>query len=738
MERALLNQAGGSVVRAFEVQAQRDGAAIAIQMDNKSVTYAELNQKANGLAQVLAERGVRPGTPVALWLDSGPLTAVAILGILKVGGAYVPLSPADPVSRVACVLGDTAATLLLTQVRLLPALPHLAPHTIALDQIFDSLGAFACGNPDRPCPPTQTAYILYTSGSSGKPKGVMVSHQNLAYYLNWYCENFHPCTGGVEFPLISPMSFAAGVTQFYAPLMLGRTQHVFHPDTLRQRERVLAWYRAHPEFGLYCVPTLWEWLVNFAERERAEGNAVAGPRAVLLSGEATTASLVKRSHSLWPELRLWNLYGPTEATANASAGELLPGAPVTLGAPIAGSSLHLVDESMGEIPGAETGRVGEICISGEGVAAGYLNLPELTRQRFLPNPFEINHGRPLYRTGDLGMYGGDGGLVFVGRRDFQVKIRGYRVECGDIEAALAQHPAVRQAVVVCREDGGAEKSLVAYLTCHFDRRAPVEELRALLAACLPDYMMPVAFVRLEAFPLLANGKIDRLRLPAPGRMRPELGCACMPPRNFRERELVNIWEETLGIEGLGIHDNFFDLGGDSLKVAAALARLSEQSHRAVDYRDFFNNPTPAALALILDPLEEKQNPNKERAPNARPGLDTAFAAPRSPLEQMLSVIMADVMGIDQIGANDDFFELGGNDSLAAEVVSRLQQRLGLQVPLERFLQNPTLAGLAVAVVMSQAEEAGEEETCRLLEELEEPPPLVSGAGGIVREGNQHE
>jgi surfactin family lipopeptide synthetase A len=609
----LLDQAGGSVVRAFEAHTERDGGAIAVEFHQTHLTYAALNQKANGLSELLVELGLRPGAPVAICLEPSPLTAVAILGVLKAGGAYVPISSVDPPDRVAYVIGDTGASLLLTEERLLPSVRDMAPHPIALDRVFDSLDDFARGNSDRPCAPGQTAYILYTSGSSGNPKGVMVPHESLAYYLNWHCEHLRPAIGHLDLPLSSSMSFAAGVTQFYTPLVLGRALHVFRQDMLRQPDRVYAWYRAHPEFGLYCVPTLWNELVKFAERQREGGDSVAGPRAVLLSGEAATAQLVERSVALWPALRLWNLYGPTEATANASAGELLPGATVTLGAPIAGTSLHLVDEEMQELPPSRPGQEGEICISGDGVATGYLNLPELTRERFLPNRFTMNQGKRLFRTGDLAKYTAAGHLVFVGRRDFQVKIRGHRVECGEIEAAMLHHAAVRQAVVLCREHGDTEKALVAYVTFHFARYASVDELRAFLAARLPDYMMPAAFVMLEAFPKLANGKIDRRRLPEPGRMRPDLGYPFVAPRSVRERQLVRVWEETLGLEGLGVDDNFFDLGGDSLKVAAALARLGEAPHGALSYRDFFDHPTPAALALIPGSVEEQQKPNRKHA-----------------------------------------------------------------------------------------------------------------------------
>ncbi len=607
------------VVWAFEAQAELDGDQIAIQFGDMQVTYAALNRKANGLAALLTGFGVQAETPVGICVDPGPLTALAILGVLKSGGTYVPISSADPQDRVAYVVRDTAATVLLTEERLLPTIGELTPHVIALDRVFDELGDFGARIPSGHSTPGQSAYILYTSGSAGNPKGVMVSHESLAYYVKWHCEHLRPALGHLDLPLSSSMSFAAGVTQFYTPLVLGRTQHVLPRDTMRQPQRVFEWYREHPDFGLYCVPTLWNELVKFAEGKRESGEPVTGPRAVLLSGEAVPGQLVERSIALWPGQRLWNLYGPTEATANGSAGELFAGQPVTIGAPIAGTSLHLVDEAMREIPVGRTGEEGEICISGDGVATGYLNLPELTRERFLLNPFNRNHGKRLFKTGDLAKYNAGGELVFIGRRDFQVKIRGHRVECGEIEAALARHAAVRQTAVVYREHSQGEKALIAYVTFHFARYASVDELRSFLASLLPDYMLPAVFVMLDEFPKLANGKTDRKQLPAPGCVRPELGYAFVAPRTVRERHLIRVWEQTLGLEGLGADDNFFDLGGDSLKVASALARLGPTPRGTVSYREFFDHPTPARLAGFLgsaEVFEEERIPERKQA--ARP------------------------------------------------------------------------------------------------------------------------
>lgn len=589
--RGAATQVIDDVVTVFERQAARHAERIAVDDGREVLDYAELNRRAGCLAAALLARGLPADARVAICLEPGPLLAVAVLGVLKAGMAYVPLAPADPAARIAYILGDAQVALALTQASLRPALNGSTSDVMVLDPADKMAGgaplAAAAGLDD----PARLAYILYTSGSTGAPKGVMVTRRNLAYYLDWHCHHLRAEMGGVDVPLTSSMCFAAAVTQFYAPLLLGRTLHVPGRDMLRQPALLLDWYRAHPEFGLYCVPSVWNEVLKCAE-SLAPRERPAGPRCVLLSGEAAHDVLVERSFRMWPTLRIWNLFGPTEATANACYTELHAGVPVDIGTPIAGTAIFLVDEALCEVGPGETG---EICICGDGVAAGYANRPELTRQRFIANPLPRMRGLPLFRTGDLARYDARGRLVFIGRRDFQVKIRGVRIECGEIEAALAGHPAIHQAVVVCREQG-LDKTLVAYLVFHPGADAPVDAIRAALAARLPESMLPSAWVVLEALPTLANGKIDRASLPPPGRGRPHLACAYAPPRTPVERRLLRMWEEVLGLEGLGIHDNFFDLGGDSLRAAAVIGRIRGELGVALDYHAFFDDPTPAALA----------------------------------------------------------------------------------------------------------------------------------------------
>jgi amino acid adenylation domain-containing protein len=571
----------------------------AARFEDESLTYSELNRQANRLARRLVSAGLAPAMPVVICVEPGLLTAVAILGVLKAGGAYVPVSPSYPAHRIAYVIKDSRAAIILTQSHLLSKVEGLSLNAISLDRANELSVDLDASNLDLAVEPRQGAYILYTSGSSGDPKGVVVPHSSLSYYLRWHVRHLRAEIGHVDLPLTASICFAAAVTQFYTPLLLGRTLHVMREDAVRQPEQLFAWYAAHPEYGIYCVPTLWNELVTFAERLQQSGESVEPPKCVLLSGEAVSEKLIERSHAVWSDIAIWNLYGPTEATANGSAGRLRPGHPITLGKSIAGTEIYLVDEEMREVA---LGDVGEICICGEGVAEGYLNLPELTRERFLTNPFEQS-GTRLFRTGDLARYDDEGDLIFIGRKDSQVKIRGYRVECGEVEQALSAHEAVRQSVVVCRDVASLDRQLVAYLTFHFTRYASVDELRAFLSARLPDYMIPSAFVALDAFPQLANGKVDRAKLPPPGNSRPHLGYDFAPPKSQKEKQLVRIWEESLGIEGVGADDNFFDLGGDSLKVAAAVSRIRETLHADVTFRQLFDSPTPSTLAKTLKASE---------------------------------------------------------------------------------------------------------------------------------------
>jgi len=575
----------------IEIVAERFQDAVSVRSGDCSLTYEVLIRRANALAWQLIGSGARPGDAVALCAAPGLELPIAVLGILKAGCAYVPLSPRDPPSRLLQLVSGVGARIVVASGGQADRLASVAENVLTC-AVDDDAPATSCGPIRRGG--DDLAYILHTSGSTGQPKGVEVSHAALSHYLAWHIRSLRAEAGGLDLPLSSSICFAAGVTQLFTPLLLGRTLHILPADHIRNPDALFSWYRAHPDFGLYCVPTLWAELVRYAEEAMARGGAVTPPRAVLLSGEALRESLAASSFALWPGVRLWNLSGPTETTANATAAEVLPDMPVTLGTPIADTDVLVLDDGLRPVA---PGDIGEICIAGPSVALGYRGLPDLTSERFLPSPRRV--GERMFRTGDLAELGADGALRFAGRRDQMVKVRGHRIECGEVEVTLLAHPAVRQAVVLCL--GDPEPELAAYVVFAADV-VPTDRLRAHLAERIPDYMLPKTFTVLDAFPTLANGKVDRKVLPPPRGKRPALSYPAEPPCGGLEESLVTLWERLLGFEGIGVHDDFFDLGGTSLKVARALAAIRESLGLALSFADFFAEPTPRGIAQRAKPI----------------------------------------------------------------------------------------------------------------------------------------
>ena len=570
---------------------------VAVNYCNTELTYKDLDNNANFIAFLLIQAGVKSEEVIGICVEPSLVVPIGLLGILKAGCAYLPFSVRDPTARLSALLSNAGVSILLSDAQHEDRLKDLAPTFIRIERFDDgpSEGPKALRNDH------QIAYVLHTSGSTGLPKPVAVHHAALSHYLRWHISELRQQAGQLDLPLSASLCFAAGVTQLFTPLLTGSILHILPAEMVRQPHRLFAWYAEHSNYGLYCVPTLWAEMVRFAESERIANQEVIPPRVVLLSGEALPESLVDRSFAQWPAIRIWNLYGPTEATANASAGEILEGAPVTLGRPIDDTELRVVDEAMIEVA---TGMTGEILIVGPAVATGYLNLPEESAKRFLASP--RNDGERMFRTGDFARVTEDGLLRFIGRRDSMVKVRGHRIECGEIEAALLGYSGVRQAAVLKLE--GANNELFAYVVLA-DEKVAHDQLRTHLAKYLPDYMIPTAIIILEAFPTLANGKLDRNALPLPDHSRPLLSYDYERGNDVIELTLISIWEEVLGVNGIGASDNFFDLGGTSLKAAAALVAIRENLGLDATFSDFFQHPTPRGLASytksteVLNPLQ---------------------------------------------------------------------------------------------------------------------------------------
>jgi amino acid adenylation domain-containing protein len=586
----------GAVHYWFEAQVCRTPESTAVISADRTLPYFTLNQEANRLGHYLQRQRVKPETTVGVCLDASSMLAVAVFGVLKAGGAYVFIEPSFPPERIRFMLQDANVSILITEEKFLSAFASECPQTLCLDKDWPFIINQSTENPYSSVTPKNTAYILYTSGSTGKPKGVVVEHRNLSYYLNWWC-NILRTDIDADLPLTSSFSFAAAVSQFFGQLLVGRELYILSRDLVRQPDLLLAWFSGHSGHGLYCVPTLWDGIVNCAERWLKEEKPAISPACLYLTGESPPRKLLDRTFAIWPQLDVWNLYGPTEAVANVSAQKLGPGQPISVGQPIPGTHLHLLDEKPN--PDA-SGADGELYVSGEGVARGYLNRPDLSAARFLPNPFNVREESRLYRTGDLCRLRPDGSLEYLGRADNQVKIRGFRIELQEIETVLLEHPAVRQAVVVALETEAGEKRLAAYIVCNRSPEPGVREIRVFLQRYLPDYMIPGHFIFLNGLPLLLNGKLDRGALPVFSHTHAQSGHQYEAPRTPTEVTLEQIWAEILGSDKLGIHDNFFEMGGDSLRAADIITRVRQHLRRDVSYRHLFDFPTIASFAEIVE------------------------------------------------------------------------------------------------------------------------------------------
>lgn len=569
---------------------------------NEGISFNSLDHFSSKLAWQLQESGIGPGSKVGIYLHPDLSLAISIFAVLKSGAAYIPLSPHFPEERIRFILHDAAAKFVITDKTLSNALASV--HTPLFIPDWPSLKQHDERRVLKPIDinPSDLAYILYTSGSTGNPKGVMIEHRNLSYYIHWFCQSVIS-QSRVGLPLTSSFIFAAAVTQFYSTLLSGKTLHMLDPFMVRQPEKLLEWYATHPEMGLYCVPTLWSEILHYLETRNGAVSENMAPSCVYLSGEAVTDVLLKRCFRFFPNLQLWNLYGPTEATANLTATRLYPENPVNIGKPLEGTKIFIVGDDLALV---DTGAPGELLASGPGIARGYLNLPGLTSKTFFPITF--NGGAPIdvYRTGDLVKEDESGLLIYLGRKDQQVKIRGFRIELPEIEQALLAIPEVKHAILKVVEDRQNGKRLAAYLVYKREITIPVNELRKHLRRTLPDFMVPEVFVTLEHLPQLPNGKIDRKLLPLPGIQRPDLGYQFISPVTPDEKRMIRVWEEVLGIEGVGLEDNFFDLGGNSLKANAIVVELNAATGVSIQIKNIFDALTPGSLVRHIALTSENQ------------------------------------------------------------------------------------------------------------------------------------
>ena len=589
----------------LEAQAERTPDSIAAIYEGEQLTYRELNRRANQLAQHLQRLGVGPETLVGIYIDRSLEMLLGLLGTLKAGGAYVPLDPAHPPERLARILEDAQPLVLLTQERLVPTLPEHTARLVSIDAEWEKIALGSEENPVSGIESDSLAYVIYTSGSTGEPKGVEVTHRGVVNLLR----SMHKQPGlSAEDVLlaVTTLTFDIAMLELLLPLTIGARVELVSREVASDGVQLMERLAHSGATVMQATPATWRMLLE-AGWQPYEEPADSAPNKVrrsvenglkiLCGGEALPRDLadqlLKRGASLW------NLYGPTETTIWSTVYQVQSGkGPVPIGRPIDNTQVYLLDTQMQPVP---VGMVGELYIGGDGVARGYLNRPELTAEKFVSDPFSERSDARLYRTGDLARYLADGHLEFLGRRDHQVKVRGFRIELGEVESALAQHPAIRQNIVVTRGDMTGDNRLVCYLIPHSEQaKPPASELRNFLREVLPDYMLPSAFVTLEAMPLTPNGKVNRRALPAPAPERPEPGGAYLAPRTPLEGELAAICAEVLGLRRVGVRDNFFDLGGHSLLGTQFIFRLRDKYQVKLPLRRLFEQPTVEALAQAIE------------------------------------------------------------------------------------------------------------------------------------------
>jgi amino acid adenylation domain-containing protein len=585
----------------FEAQAEENPDAVAVVFEDRQLSYAELNRRANQLAHHLQNMGVGPDAVVGLCMERSLEMMVGIMGILKAGGAFLPLDPTYPPSRLGFMLEDAQVPVLLTKHAVAEKLQlraHAAienDRVICLDSEWDAVAALDTGNLDSSVCPENLAYIIYTSGSTGKPKGTMIVHQGLVNYLSWGTENYR-MADGCGAPVLTSIGFDATITSVLAPLMTGQQVWLVSEDRsdLQEIEAIADAILSENCWSLVKITPAHLELLNALLSEEKLADQT---NAIILGGEALFAT----SLSLWreraPGTRLVNEYGPTETVVGCCVYEVSEGTAeegaVAIGRPIANTQLYVLDRALQPVP---VGVPGELYIGGDGVARGYLNRPELTAERFIPNPFAP--GR-LYKTGDLARHLPDGNLEYLGRLDSQVKIRGFRVEPGEIESLLTQHSAVRESAVVVREFSTNDVRLIAYFVADGEGAVDLDELREFLRQQLPDHMIPSAFVNMDALPLTPNGKIDRQGLPTPESLLPQARGSFVSPQTDAEKVIAREWQEALQVDRVGVDDNFFDLGGHSLLVISLRDRLADQFERDITPVDLFRYPTVVSLAKFL-------------------------------------------------------------------------------------------------------------------------------------------
>jgi amino acid adenylation domain-containing protein len=667
-----------TVPQLFAAQAMRTPEAAALTIGNVTLSYRALADRVRACAVRLRAVGVRPGALVGVHLDRSVDLVVAVLAILDAGGAYVPLDPAFPAERLAFMLDDAQATVLVTERALAGRLAAGSATVVMIDEASPVDAPVAMARVGHAAGPDDLAYVLYTSGSTGQPKGVEIPHRALTNFL-WAMRRDPGCAAGDVLLAVTTLSFDIAGLELYLPLITGGHVVLASRETATDgRALAAAVARVQPTI-LQATPATWRMLIE------AGWTGTPGLKA-LCGGEALPPDLADALLERVDEL--WNMYGPTETTIWSSVERITAGADITIGRPIANTTFYVVDQALQPVP---VGVPGELLIGGDGLARGYHGRAALTAEKFIADPFASDPSARIYRTGDLAKWRADGKVVHLGRLDHQVKLRGFRIELGEIEAALASHPTVQQAVTIVREDRPGQAMLVGYVLPATGATVDATALRAHVRTTLPEYMVPAQIVALEAFPLTPNGKIDRKRLPAPA-VAVDVATR-VAPRTETERQLAAIWADVLGVSDIGIYEGFFELGGHSLLAVRLLSRIKAVCGVDVPLPVLFAAPSIAAFAGHLDRLAERMGDTRADAEAHASGHLTST-------ERRVIAVWEEFHGGAARGADEPIVATRDHDAMLPRLIARLRQEFGSAgegLPLMRGGTAATIREIAAAI-----------------------------------------
>ena len=633
----------------FERQTRATPDRVAISFADKNLTYSQLNARSNQLARHLRKRGASPDSVVGIYIERSLDMVVALLGVLKAGAAYVPLDPSYPPDRIAFILEDAQIRLVLTQEMLCSWLPSSNAELICLDADWSQIMTEEQADPGFAVAAENLAYTLYTSGSTGKPKGVQIEHRNVVNFLTTMRRE--PGLSAEDVLLaVTTLSFDIAGLEIYLPLTVGAKVVIASREQAWEAHALERLMSVSRVTAMQATPATWRLLIE---------GGWSGDRSlkVLCGGEALPRELAEQ---LLPRCgELWNMYGPTETTIWSSIHRLtdVNWSLAPIGRPIGNTRMYVVDKHRQLLP---VGVAGELCIGGDGLARGYWNRPELTAEKFVPDPFLNRPGARIYRTGDLVRYLRDGNIQYLGRMDNQVKIRGFRIELGEIESVLTQHSAVRQAVVAVREDRPGDKQIVAYLNPDEEQALDLAEIRSLAKEKLPEYMLPSRWVTVTQFPLTPNGKVDRKALPVPVREASPPGREA--PRDELEANLISIFETVLGVRPVGVTDDFFELGGHSVMAARLMTEIRNLTGRQLSLSSLFQGANVRGLRNVLDEETAGDAESTVTQIQAGTGSTPPFFAVVSPGESGIGyAILARHLGPDR-----PFYQLQANEPIAID------------------------------------------------------------------------